>query len=538
MILLLLGVSVRWTKPLNPSVDESPENRLIIYSLWVEKPHHNLLQQQTKDLEHRRNSRELDESSESSRAHGSRVKSCLIGPRICDRSLLGLLRAKSPYLDFSISILELFPESGQPVKSTRVGTTAARRNEYFVLIINHKVYHDLLLCAYFGFRVIGCGLNVSMLISHGHGSSFITLTPPSASSSAMYRKLYPLFDSLVLLWRYGLSLLRMNRFVKDMLQRFMLYYSDLESRPVFETLEEMLKWSGLYGLTRCTLQEELADAGISSRLTSELITVITRINYGQDVTISGLAGAVSLAGSDPGLWSVSGGNWQLAAGLIRHSNATLHLDEGINSITNVGGYYELNSSKGNSYACEVTVIATPLDEINITIVPPVSIPSRRLQHTYTTFVRGLLNPKYFGLNIASEIPDLVGTLELPDIPFSSISILKKYNEEDISYKLFSRAPLDDDFLDILFSKRRETLRINWPAYPHYEAPELFAPIILDGAHLYYINSFESAASTIETSAVAAENVARLIIARISGQLSSFAPILRSHSTEESLHTDL
>lgn len=58
-----------------------------------------------------------------------------------------------------------------------------------------------------------------------------------------------------------------------MLQRFMLYYSDFESRPVFETAEEMLKWSGLYGLTRRTLQEELADAGISSRLTSELITV-------------------------------------------------------------------------------------------------------------------------------------------------------------------------------------------------------------------------------------------------------------------------
>lgn len=91
---------------------------------------------------------------------------------------------------------------------------------------------------------------------------------------------------------------------------------------------------------------------------------------------------------------------------------------------------------------------------------------------------------------------------------------------------------------LLHSKRKETLRINWPAYPHYEAPELFAPIILDGAHLYYINSFESAASTIETSAVSAENVARLIIARISGQ-SSFAPIIRSpHSTEELLHTDL
>ncbi|KAK8939595.1 hypothetical protein KSP40_PGU022276 [Platanthera guangdongensis] len=49
--------------------------------------------------------------------------------------------------------------------------------------------------------------------------------------------------------------------------------------------------------------------------------VITRINYGQDISISGLAGAVSLAGSYDGLWSVDGANWQLAAGLISYSNA-------------------------------------------------------------------------------------------------------------------------------------------------------------------------------------------------------------------------
>lgn len=120
--------------------------------------------------------------------------------------------------------------------------------------------------------------------------------------------------------------------------------------------------------------------------------VITRINYGQSVSISGLAGAVSLAGSDSGLWSVEGGNWQLAAGLISHTNATLHLHEGIDSISYAGGYYVLNSTKGNSYTCDVTVIATPLDELNMTISPPISVPSRSLQHTFTTFVRGLLNP--------------------------------------------------------------------------------------------------------------------------------------------------
>ncbi|WOL17869.1 farnesylcysteine lyase [Canna indica] len=372
------------------------------------------------------------------------------------------------------------------------------------------------------------------------GSRFVfqTLPPPSSSSSALYRKMYPLLNSLVIFWRYGISLIRMNRFVKEMVEKFLLYYTNLETRPVFETVEEMLKWSGLYGLTRRTLHEELVDAGMSSRLISELVTVITRINYGQDVSISGLAGTVSLAGSDSGLWSVDGGNWQLAAGLIGHTNATLHLHEEIDSISYTGGYYELNSTKGNSYTCEVTVIATPLDELNITFIPPVSVPSRRLQHTFTTFVRGLLNPKYFGLNSASEIPDLVGTLELPDIPFSCVSVLKKYNEEDMTYKMFSRAPLDDSLLDSIFSKRKETIRIDWAAYPHYEAPEVFAPIVLDGAHLYYINSFENAASTIETSAVAAENVARLIISRVSALSSDASIVMPPISAEEVLHTDL
>jgi prenylcysteine oxidase/farnesylcysteine lyase len=64
------------------------------------------------------------------------------------------------------------------------------------------------------------------------------------------------------------------------------------------------------------------------------------------------------------------------------------------------------------------------------------------------------------------------------------------------------------------SARKETIRINWAAYPHYEAPEEFAPIVLDGKQLYYVNTFESAASAIETGAVAAENVARLIISRL------------------------
>lgn len=120
--------------------------------------------------------------------------------------------------------------------------------------------------------------------------------------------------------------------------------------------------------------------------------VITRINYGQSVLMSGLAGAVSLAGSGGGLWSIEGGNWQMAAGLINQSDVALHLHEEIISVADLGDYYELNSTKGNSYTCEVAVVATPLDELNIQFIPPISVPERKLQHTHTTFVRGLLNP--------------------------------------------------------------------------------------------------------------------------------------------------
>jgi prenylcysteine oxidase/farnesylcysteine lyase len=71
---------------------------------------------------------------------------------------------------------------------------------------------------------------------------------------------------------------------------------------------------------------------------------------------------------------------------------------------------------------------------------------------------------------------------------------------------------------------RSTIRIDWAAYPHYTAPERFSPYVLDGKHLYYINTFESAASAIETAAVSAQNVARLLLSRLSeGDLQTPTP---------------
>lgn len=88
------------------------------------------------------------------------------------------------------------------------------------------------------------------------------------------------------------------------------------------------------------------------------------------------------------------------------------------------------------------------------------------------------------------------------------------------------------------SVRKETIRINWGAYPHYHAPEIFAPFILDGRHLYYVNAFENAASTMETSAVAAENIARLILSRYFGKGIVHSSNLSASSQGEGAHLDL
>jgi hypothetical protein len=60
--------------------------------------------------------------------------------------------------------------------------------------------------------------------------------------------------------------------------RFLKYYGSFESRPIFETVDGMLQWAGLYNLTTRTLQEELADAGLSPLLIQELVTVRTSSN--------------------------------------------------------------------------------------------------------------------------------------------------------------------------------------------------------------------------------------------------------------------
>ncbi|KAJ8769154.1 hypothetical protein K2173_000929 [Erythroxylum novogranatense] len=459
---------------------------------------------------------------------------CIVGSGIAGSSLAHFLRRYSLPSSSRIIMFDRNPVVGGRMATV---TIAGHTFEAGASILHPKNYHAANFTEMYKLgrkKPVRSESSISLAI--WDGQRFVFKTMSVESKSPLVQKIVSLANSVYMLFHYGFSLLKMDNFVEDMLSKFLKYYESFETRPIFETVDEMLKWAGLYNLTTRTLEEELFEVGLSPLLVKELVTVITRINYGQNVDINGLAGAVSLAGSGGGLWAVEGGNWRMAAGLINSSDVELHLLEEITSISYLGKYYELSSTHGKTYTCEVSVIATPLDEVNIQFAPRISIPKRNLQHTHATFVRGLLNPVYFGMKAVSEIPELVGTIEDVDIPFSSISVLKQHNETDMTYKIFSRKVMDDALLDDIFSARTDTIRINWAAYPHYNAPEVFAPFILDSWHLYYVNAFENAASTMETSAVAAENVARLILSRLFGDGPRSSP--NCSSDEEILHSDL
>lgn len=54
---------------------------------------------------------------------------------------------------------------------------------------------------------------------------------------------------------------------------FLKYYESPERRPIFETVDEMLKWAGLYNLTTRTLRDELIGIKLSPLLIEEFVTV-------------------------------------------------------------------------------------------------------------------------------------------------------------------------------------------------------------------------------------------------------------------------
>ena len=92
--------------------------------------------------------------------------------------------------------------------------------------------------------------------------------------------------------------------------------------------------------------------------------VIVRINYGQNLDINCLVGAVSLCGLGDGIWLVEGGNWKMDASLNDWQNRSFFTSpQSIFFNFIKGNKYEVNSTYKQVHYYEVVVLDIRMDEI-------------------------------------------------------------------------------------------------------------------------------------------------------------------------------
>uniref|UniRef100_A0A672REM3 Prenylcysteine oxidase 1 like n=1 Tax=Sinocyclocheilus grahami TaxID=75366 RepID=A0A672REM3_SINGR len=135
-----------------------------------------------------------------------------------------------------------------------------------------------------------------------------------------------LLDLFRLWWRYGISFIRLQMWVEEIMEKFMRIYKYQAHGYAFSSVEELLHslgGSGFINMTRRSLSESLLELGVSQRFIDEVIAPIMRVNYGQNISIPAFVGAVSLAGAQANLWAVEGGNKLVCSRLLKLSKANL-----------------------------------------------------------------------------------------------------------------------------------------------------------------------------------------------------------------------
>ena len=109
----------------------------------------------------------------------------------------------------------------------------------------------------------------------------------------LYGCRWKILNFIKLFWRHVLfDLLAVNNFITKMSTNFTNIYDLQEKEQAFNTVPEMLRALGgekFYEYTQQTTRQALENIGLNQLLIDELVTVVMRINYGQDVTLNGFA---------------------------------------------------------------------------------------------------------------------------------------------------------------------------------------------------------------------------------------------------------
>ncbi|XP_066933651.1 prenylcysteine oxidase 1-like isoform X2 [Clytia hemisphaerica] len=355
------------------------------------------------------------------------------------------------------------------------------------------------------------------------------------------------WNGIKMIWRYGFfSLKNMSDALSKMLTDFVSVYQIQDEGKAFKTVPDLLKALGGDYFVECTdktSRQIMKEKGVGDELINELLTAVSRNNYGQSTDeINGFTGYVSLAGAQGGsLWNVEGGNYHVPQRLLQKSKAEVHINT---KITSIKKHIDESSGKiayylegaGNETPYDAVIVAAPLEipSYFITCAECKDWPKQsdmgRYQQTIANFIHKPVDYKYFGYKSAEKLPDIIFTTEEESLNFTTIEPHGNVNGDPIKppvYKVFSRKPMTSEMINQLFitgSQTPEYTSVNWLAYPHYSPPEKFLPFELDEG-VFYVNAIERAASAMEMSAIGGRNAALLAVNYLESQKQS----QRAHS---------
>ncbi|CBJ27907.1 conserved unknown protein [Ectocarpus siliculosus] len=332
-----------------------------------------------------------------------------------------------------------------------------------------------------------------------------------------------------MVWRYGMSLLKMRSMVYEALAKFDRIYDLQADGRVFETPEDLWSEVGLLGLARMTIAEyfEQRVGRAGSLVEVELAHAANRVNYNQGNGLNALAGVVSLCPAVTGdLFSVEGGNARLSEELLGVSASEVRLNTSVARVVGSakGGYSLYGQGEDTLGTFDAVVIATPIGLAGISLdmrgedgspeTPIQPLPVVKYQEVHTTFVRGVVDGAYFGLGKGEEVPNSVLLTErAAGLAFSSLA-LKTWVGDPADgvgvYKLFSRQELWTGMLDSLFVQGSWEIlhHREWRAYPVLDPKKAFTRAKLFAGHpVWYVSSLEEGVSAMEVVVIAAKNAA-------------------------------
>ena len=237
-----------------------------------------------------------------------------------------------------------------------------------------------------------------------------------------------------------------------------------------------------------------------------------------------------MAGVEPGLWNVVGGNQKVPEGLLKKSGAnliqgevtTVLLSDESSPPTYQVDYKVRSSDDVKSKEYDIVILATPIYEgiTNIkfedfqTDIKPVQDP---FHLTVANYMEGQPNTSYFGIDSIESFPSTFFTCN-ESVFFNAFGKQKPVDgsvPEIPVYKAFSNKVLKLDQLKELVPEISDLRVVEWMAYPQY-ASSIELPSFTLHEQMYHINAIEMAASAMEMSVVGAKNVALLAYYRYQG----------------------